>query len=496
LWQEVDKLEQISEDLYDLEYLLSSPMAGYEEKKEAIEAFLKKFDEKYVVTPPATATGAIKVAKEGKLYSPRWYLPKGICSGDTGHPQAKFAEVMLGYNHSFDFEAGEDATIFPKRCDTPIWVSWRGDELFVVNYFYDDSLEKVEPEYDTKEPCQFEGTWENDVEATHKTVGHFYGSFGFDTRKEIRVSSSSHTKIDASIVGYQDSFSFCAFFTTCATVKRSVYAVERTQTTSSGSEWYRDSLAFPFNDRSIFYTAAVKSTAGKTTSTSFGKKKFIGNTGFVRWGHVYEFICHWHGHCCPGFHIGWEAWGKTKVAHENPCIMGELVPMDEPGPNVCESLVALGPPGFPHYQPCDSDPNCSGYPGVHDCGPLICALNGVFYSSFNDVDYSSSSTKADNKVEWEVKIYGDTHINGHAIIKGQQTGDEVESPLSRWWWNTSPDNCENFCKVSVGVNRWGSSIINYHDELDAMNTYNDGKPESMHSDPSATFVGFVSENVN
>lgn len=460
------------------------------------EAF-KEFYESLEVEPLIKGNATITESQKGPLYSPRWYQGKGnACANDVGHPQIKFPDEQLGFNHSFNFEdtwyPGDPELKVPARCDTPMWACWIKDQLMVVNYFWEPTKDKPQTERDSRGFCQYTGTWETYTPGSTQLGGHFYSN-KFDLRREVRTTAATHTVTKGQWGGTKDWFSFCAFFTTCASMVRYAYYFEETTTKrDSGGSW-RDSVAIPHGDRSIIYTATQGIVREMADTESAGPLKSAGTTGYTRWGHIYEFVCHWHGGCCPVYQPGEVR--KVKIQPPNPCVMGELAPMDESPSCVKE----FGPPDFMYYQPCENDPGASGKPWVKEETPLSCIFSIAYNDqTIGDVSYSKTSP-TENEVEWELKIWGDTHINGHTLLKGSVRGEDVsewDSPMSPWWWRSSPV-CDPpiFCKFDVGVNRWGQDVINYDDQVDPYSTLHKGAPENMYSSSMAVFVGYVSEEV-
>jgi hypothetical protein len=214
----------------------------------------------------------------------------------------------------------------------------------------------------------------------------------------------------------------------------------------------------------------------------------VGTTGYTVYGEIYEFLCHWWVGC-------WHPPGLTTHYHsDNPCVMWEKVPMSEG----YSCLSEFGPPEFYKYQPCEGSPIASGTPNPNDNGPLNCILNAFYNDNVLELDDEPPVESKYDIIEWETRIWGDTHLHGRTVQKGEQIGeslDQYDIPISFWWFKTSP-TCDSFCSFRVGVNRFGTKIINYHDDIDPMATLHSGRPENMHLSPYATFVGYVSEEVN
>lgn len=435
------------------------------------------------VSPPAVGRAELRLMQSGLLYHPSRFAGRGdACLQPTGHPQFKFPEEVMGWQQSFDFMPYDPDAKTPKSCTAPMWACFVADQLMVVSYQWAEEKIESEPPTNSRSDCQYFGTWVTKTESQTRNSGTFFSNF-FDLRRTVKFSGGQSVKTTGTYAGNSDYFAFLALFGNCAAITRTVYGNMEIETIAHDSAAWWSSLAVPFGDRSILYSATMAQTNGARTTNSFNGPVGLGGTGFTRWGYVYEWVCHWAG-SCPG--------GKTKQ-NSDPCVMTELYPMDVG--DTCFSQ--YGPPDFPDYKVCD-DPMCRAQ-ASNVCPGYPCVYSAVFGPSPQPGQNSSSTDGPVNKFEWEVKIWGDTHIHGKSILKGVLSGPNAErydTDMSEWWWISSP-TCDPpvFCRFDVGVNRLGRGLINYHDQVDPMNTLHDGQPDNMYSHPGAVFYGYVSDEV-
>lgn len=450
------------------------------------EEWLKSFTDMYnaiKATPPVKATGEISKMSEGWLYHPAKFAATGrYCFGSTGHPQFKLPDEELGFNVSFDFGPAERGATPPRRCDTPIWACWINDQLFTINYFWEADVPREHPAEDTREPCQYTGSWYTTIPCYSSTQGNFYSNF-FDYRREVITSPTTTRTTTGEWAGTEDSFSFNGYYEMCCTIVRTVYVNYSVNKKSTSSAFWAAGAAVPFGDRSIVYFGALAGTNGATEHNFFSPPTSVGTTGYYRYGQIYHFVCHWRSSNCPR--------DKTPMHTDNPCVMWELVPMD-----VVESCLSdFGAPEFPHYQPCDTNP--SGYNvEMNDC------IFGLTYNStVQPCENESTETPATNSLEWEVRMFGDTELHGRIVNAGavhssERLVDIYDTEITPWWFITSPAcDGELFCSFSVAVNKWGNKITNYDNDLDPTETLHSGIPEAMHVGSHAVFSGYVSDEV-
>lgn len=441
------------------------------------------------VNPVAIASANMELMDEGWLYHPTRYAGSGnACATVIGHPQYKTPNEDLGYNVSFDFSAPEDdpdiTVVAPTRCDTPVWAGWIQDQLHIIRYYWDsDGTEEIEPEYATREECQYTGTWFDTTESRTQVQGNFYSN-KFDLRERLDVTGYINKMTVGRWAGTQDYMGFPEFFGRCACIVKNVFAQYDVYTDISASSKRYSGIAAPFSDRSIMYTATLDVENGAQQKVSVGTPVNVGNTGFTRYGRLYEFVCHWALCSCPGDDV---------IDDGGPqCKLKEMAPMDE----VESCLSDFGPPAFPPYMPCTDGYDYRWPPG----GPIECALNKVYEDSVPDTEAYYDASAVVTVLKWETRIWGDIQNNGSVVRQGRASGEDLETfadaGISSWWFLSSP-TCPPplWCKIDASTNYWGDPIVNYHDDIDYSKDLHYGVLTSMHSNSRATFVGYVSQEV-
>jgi hypothetical protein len=489
------KCHRMTEAQRDEVYAALDNKDNYSDEEEWFDWIKEQFDA-IVVEPPMEGSAKLTELQRGWLYHPSIYeWPEGLqfhsCTDSTGHPQIKFPNEELGYNNSFNFEpADRDDHEPPERCDTPMWACWVNDKLMVVNYYWQGEERQEQSPQNTRGPCQFTGTWVEYYPGSTATKGNFYSNF-FDLRRTVRDTAAKTVTTSGAFVGTSDRFSFEFWFSRCACITRHVYFQDTVATQADEGGGYQSSLAIPFGDRSVIYSAELKRVNNGQTSVGIRRSYSAGTTGYKRYGRIYEFLCHWAGCYCSNPNPA------AKIIPEaNPCVMAEVVPMSFSK----NCLSGYGMPDFPHYQPCEESPTASGTVTKSDDAPLNCALNGTFNDNTTPSPTYSESSEVITTFEWVTRIWGDVPIHGRKIQQGSVSGPEVtlesDVPISYWWWLSSPV-CSPpvYCKFEVGFNRFGHRLGNYHDDVDPFEVLHDGGPNNMHADPSAVFVGYVSKEV-
>lgn len=467
------KIKRLSED--QVEGLINT---ARDDAEKAVE-LLKDL----TVMSPGRGEAALSKMQDGLLYHPALREARGDrCFMPTTHPQIKFPEEMFNYQVSFDFSADNRSGEVPKLADGPVWACFVGDQLMVVNYFWEKKEpERLEP-IDTREECQETGTWEYRRESTTFNRGHFYSNF-FDLRRTL-VSTPFSSKTTGKKVGGMDYYFTVQTIGNCGFMYHyNYYVYDTTHKQAESTRWW-SGLAVPFGDRSIIYSATMAQEIGLREWRSVSQPTTPGRCGVTKWGYIYEWVCHWTGGCPSG---------KTKTG-DDPCVLSPMLP-DDVNPNNC----CQDPPGFFEYKVCD-DPNCRAWIGNRGkCPPYPCIFSAFYNDTVPRTTGYSTSDKAVNSFAWEIKVWGDTHIHGKSILKGADSGEDMErfdTPMSEWWWLSSPV-CPPpyFCRFEVSVNSWGRSLINYDNQVDPMRVLHDGAPESMYIGSGATFFGYVSDEV-
>jgi len=425
--------------------------------------------------------------QNGWLYHPGKYTATGDhCLQPNGHPQFKVPEEAMGYLITIDLtvDLKNEAIVPPKECDAPVWACFVNDQLMVVNYYWSAGEPQTQEPINTREECQYVGSWETMTASTAAVQGNFY-SHCFDLRREVKTSGGTYAKTIGSFVGTKSFWQFYALLGNCCYIGKEVYFITDTDSVSLGGAKWWSGAAVPFGDRSIVYTATMMEERGRAVSRTVSKPYSPGTTGYTKYGYVYEWIWHWVGSCPSG----------KSVPNPETCVLSPMIPDDF----VENCLSEYGPPEFPDYRVCDDDPFCTGDPTEESCPPYTIKYSAIYNDEVPDLPGYTNNEPVVNKYTWEVKIWGDTHLHGRVVLKGTDSGvdmERFETPMTDWWWLTSP-TCDppQYCSFDVAVNCWGRGLISYDDQVDPFKTFHDGAPESMFLGSKAVFFGYVSDQV-
>lgn len=451
------------------------------------------------VTPDVQVQARVREQKKGCLYNPGKLVPGsgttyypgvihplvpgiGITTGGggggigwSGQPQIKFPEPMLGNPLlSFDFGGpdGTDPATAP-RCDTPMFVCFRGSDLVVVNYAWHYQLPGPREEFDDRQPCQLEGTWKQGHNAEGaRAHGHFY-STDVDWREEIHTAGGYLSTTTVEYVGKTAFLSFCAFFAMHSISFWEYWYMRSSTWRSSGSKSRKISVAIPANDRSIYMIAKLDSE-NDVSSGGSSNHVFMGTTGSARApGVIYEFVMHWNSVC------------RDPERHESG---GQLR---------CELREA----GEPYQVPsCIEDEITVKDTPYAPCVDRVFALSKR-YGDIPSGDAQNWNDPNSRSVAHEIRLYGDTHISGRVTSKESKEGkdpagagglvDFYSLGMSSWWWKPSPTKEGHMAYLQTLVNAFGTPLHGYEPDFDALNAEYAGEPASMHVYLGACFVGWV-----
>lgn len=430
------------------------------------------------VTPTLTGQAELSLVRSGILYHP---------ARPRGQPQIKFPDSLMGGLVSFDFGpyiVGARAD----RCDAPMFVCHIDDVPEVVNYFADFRPRTSPPGENTREECQFTGTWTATTYGGEPYIaGHFYSS-RWDWRLEITPDDTvtTYTGRKSGVQGYVFAYDF---FSICLGVGSTTYFTIKYQTVGKQGKGRRISVAVPFNTRDCYYMAQHS----YITSSYTYKGQFNEGTPGPQsqlWK-LYNFVFHWVGRCGGVSNIN---------AGSIRCIAKKFGEWEGP------SCVADKIPLEIEYSVCPA--NWDGRP-VN--GPLTvyapywdnAILGSANFPPGFTIPSPWSETVQTNvgTQEYEIKMISDTGM-GEIIAEKEKivgkdpvTGDPVDFwslPMSNWWWSFSPDP-DTGAMPWMGVTHscLGNTIINYHTDIDGMMTKSQGQPSNMHAGTSSCYVGVI-----
>lgn len=433
------------------------------------EAAKEAFDA-LTVTPDVQVTAHIRMQKKGFLYTPALFAPP-TGNGWTAHPQIKFPEPLIGNPLlSADFTAEDvDADKAP-RCDTPVFVFFRGGELVVVNYAWQYEKPGSREEINTRQPCQYDGSWTSGHWAEGATThGNFYTS-DVDWRESIHGGGGSMTTTTGTQVAKLPFLSFCAFFAKHSISSYEYWYTFESSGRSSGSKSRRLSVAIPAGERSVYLIGKFDEERGIVTTQSYAAPSIQGHGSGRAPGIVYNFVMHWSGACNPGYNDG----------DEVTCVLREH--------------------GSPYQvESCWTDSITVGETPYAPCEGGASALS-VRYGAVPTGESWDYASEPSNEVGCEIRLYGDTFISGEVTRLEKRSGkdpggagglvDFYSLNMSTWWWKPSPDLNGAYAYMKVNINRFGTDLIGYEPDFDA-NAEFKGGPEEMRTYLGACYIGWV-----
>jgi hypothetical protein len=461
-----------------------------EDKEDMYDAF-----DDLQVSAPFLAKGSLKLIKKGNLYHHGALIPKQ-CYQFSVQPQIKFPEPVAGAILSFDFGPIAYITQAERpKCDTPMYVIYKSDStLYTLNYYHDPNPPAPSPPEDDRAECQYTGTWTNtSAEYKPRAVGNFYSS-QWDARKEL-TGGGSVTRTTGDIIAHTVwTGPSCVVFWAHAMSYTEVWGTQHVESDYVGAHDYRAAVAIPLNDRSIFYMCTYEQKLSNYHTEAFSGPINYGPGGTMALNvAVFNGHAHFYNFCTIE-----DFWGL-----ELGCKLHEYT-----DPTPIETCFAGSPdPVCPDYDVCGIDGKVVGY------------LDGLFgYSNFDpNKAYHrawrtgtapsgsswSTSTKPTAVVEYKVRIFGDTEIDGlytyDGRLEGEDSAPEYEgqlvnfysTPLSSRWFQPSPDGCGNLAYMFVNRNHWGSNLIVYDPQINALNTKFYGTPEEMNTYINAVYTGHI-----
>jgi hypothetical protein len=437
--------------------------------------------------------------KKGNLYHPGRLTPKE-CHSFSGQPQFKVYEPVFGALVSKDFGVDNPQPDPPPRCDTPIFVCFDSQgSLHVLSYFWRKPADPSRVEYDTREFCQYGGTWEDGWSAEGTRLdGNFY-SQTWDKREERDWAGGSKSRYEGTFIGYGNRGPlFCAFFASHGKVQTDVYFDRLWERDTFSSHSSNVSVAVPKGNRSIYYGAYIETIKDKIHTDGYNCPSVAGQGKNYLLVYIYEFVFHWSGVCAEDDN-GCPPIDAICVLREYGC-----PPLR---PNAFTCFESAPDPYLPGYdlRPCkngmvDGPPprtfiGAGGGPTNYNNSPPT----QTSIVSPGSCTSWSQSTEPETEIKWEVRIFGDTPLNGQIVdeeeIKG--TEDEYGMPIdfyatrmSPWWWLPSPTNCNAWAYLNVNTNCFGTELFGYEPQFDA-NAEFVGVPTDMHVGLQSCYVGYV-----
>lgn len=449
------------------------------------EAGRQAFDD-FAVEPPTFATGSLTLEREGILYHPA--IPKA-------QPQIKFPETLVNGLISFDFgpyTSEARASGLGDKCDAPMFACHIDDSLHIVNYFRDARPRTHRPSTSTRRPCQYEGRWTVETEASPPYVaGNFYSNV-WDTREKI-VSGGSKSVYDGKKRTVYNFVTTEYFFSNCFSESTYIEFAVNYTSESYSSRTLENAVAIPFHTRDCYAVYTEDVTYGVTKTTGQYGETLLSASRRRTW-YVYNFVWHWSGGSCTRF-------PQKRPAGQSVCVAIVVDEKDITQPSGGSSNVEPSCGYYDdveglYYHACPP----TKYPG--DPMPVVDApwgngvIGSIWYGPYFDVPSSSRTSQEENEIAYEALLFISGAPGGVIELKKDTIkGPGVSSfdvPVSFWWFNFSPDP-DSLATPFMGVtqNCLGQVVINYHEDIDGSTTGNYGPQENMYGSVYTTYTGVV-----
>ena len=210
-------------------------------------------------------------------------------------PQYKIWEPMLHQMLTFDFYGAAAERSVPPA-DGPIFSTFVEDVLEMLCFYSDHSGAETRS-IDTRQRCQYVGSWQNgSVTERSGLDGSFY-STTIDPRVAGSRASGTITTTTGREIGRADFASTCAFFAMSISLSRRVFGVEDWERESWSTHSVSTSIVCARNNRSAYFMGVWERTQELQRSRGFSGRKQIGTTGTTIVGSLYNFVFHWEGSC-------------------------------------------------------------------------------------------------------------------------------------------------------------------------------------------------------
>ena len=444
------------------------------------EAMADAFDDA-VAQPSFKFTAKLQELSKGFLYHPARLVPKD-CGRPSGQPQFKVWEPVLDCMVSFDF--GVDPEFKPKDpplCNAPLFVCFNNQGgLTVLNYFLNPQDGAWIEHENTREECQYEGTWTETYYVDKlRDAGNFYCN-DWDPREVIPAYGDWVQTTTGTFLGTNVCFQFYDYFGMCCQVELNYYHSFFSTRVTTGSRGMLVSTAVPKGDRSFLYMAKYSNVHDQITTTSQSGTQFSGHGAEYSVGIIYEFVFHWQGSACPTEE-------DNCPEQDYVCNMRPVCPQYRPHAFSCFD----GRPDFPEYKLV-----CKGGHVTRSEVPNQTIYYGRCDGDVPQIPGWSEASDPIHTYEIEVRVFGDHALHGHRVHYHKVSGPDVDDYdllMSRWWLNPSPDACDNRAYLHVNQSHFGTGVMGYEPQFDANAKFH-GVPESMHVGLQSCYVGYLSED--
>ena len=289
------------------------------------------FDALEAVPDWVLSASLVRIRRGSTSYDRAMCNASAPCKG-TISPKMIVFEPDLGVSVHIDFSVGRSKRINLPQMDGPVFATFVGDDLEVLNVYQNRGLGQQEWVY-TRQRCQFVGQWDEGTRTVRGgMLGDFYSS-KVDPRIDGFAESSNVRTFSGRYAGFSDRAAVCAIFSMGITLTRTAHYGYTYKGQSWGMAQHRVSVICASNNRSAYFMCAQTWRSDVVDSEGSSGTLAIGKTGKYRWGRLRNFQWHWAGHCghCQ-FPIYLDATYQDCGAGRNSGCGAELFPQAEPIP--------------------------------------------------------------------------------------------------------------------------------------------------------------------
>lgn len=222
--------------------------------------------------PIASASASYRRMQTGLLWDPGIY-----------QPHIQFPEPLLGYCVSFDMRPfPATLQLGNRRCDTPMHVYWRGDDLVVCSFYFEQRV-RTDANSSDMEECMYVGTWQSEtIVGGLRTPAMMYSTI-HDDRADIAPSRRTERIVSRDIGYYRTFVSIDLSYPVLGTLVREKAFHKTTEIVSTENEMLETSIRVPFHDRCAHYYTVATGVSGRMRTFADSYPTLIDPQTYATW---------------------------------------------------------------------------------------------------------------------------------------------------------------------------------------------------------------------
>lgn len=203
--------------------------------------------------PIASASASYRRMQTGLLWDPGIY-----------QPHIQFPEPLLGYCVSFDMKPfPATLQLGNRRCDTPMHVYWRGGDLVVCSFYFEQRV-RTDADSSDMEECMYVGSWQSEtIVGGLRTPAMMYSTI-HDDRADIAPSRRTERIVSRDIGYYRVGVAIDLGYPVIGTLLRDKAFHKTTEIVTTANEMLQTSVRVPFHDRCAHYYTVATGVSGRT----------------------------------------------------------------------------------------------------------------------------------------------------------------------------------------------------------------------------------------